>query len=426
MNVLLIGSGGREHALAWKIAQSPQLTRLYTLPGNPGTADLGINLAGNPEDISSVVDIARPKEIDLVVVGPEVFLALGIADALRDSGILVYGPSKQAAQIESDKAFAKDFMARHQIPTADYANFTDFDEALAYIEESALNKDVLPVIKAAGLAAGKGVILPETLAAAKTTLQEIMLEKRFGEAGAEVVIEERLVGREVTILAFTDGKSVLPMPPSQDHKRLLDNDKGPNTGGMGVFAPSSFAPPELVDWVVEHVIQPAVDGLRAEGCPFIGTIYAGMILTDEGPKTLEFNCRFGDPETQVVLPLLESDVLEIFQACAAERFHEIADTIRWKDAATVCVILASDGYPGAYPKGLPISGLETLPEGVVAFQAGTAETDGSIVTNGGRVLGITATAEEMISARALAYKGVEKVSFKGMQYRTDIAAHLER
>jgi len=421
MNVLLIGSGGREHALAWKIAQSSQLTQLYTLPGNPGTAELGINLTGDPEDVALVVEIARQKQIDLVVVGPEAYLALGLADELHEAGILVYGPSKAAAQIESNKAFAKDFMARHHIPTADYATFADFTEALAYIKEKSGSSDPLPVIKASGLAAGKGVILPETLEEAEASLTEIMLDKRFGDAGNEVVIEECLSGREVTILAFTDGKSVVPMPPSQDHKRLLNSDEGPNTGGMGVFAPSSFAPPEVVEWVVEHVIQPAVDGLRVEGSPFIGTIYAGMILTGNGPKTLEFNCRFGDPETQVVLPLLDGDILEIFKACAHGQLQEVADTIQWKDAATVCVVLASKGYPGPYPKGLQISGLDAIPEDVVAFHAGTMEGDKDIVTNGGRVLGITAIAKDMISARTLAYKGVEKIHFEGMQYRTDIA-----
>ncbi len=417
---MLIGSGGREHALAWKIARSPKLTQLYTLPGNPGTAELGINLPGNPEDLHSVVKTAQDKTIDLVVVGPEVPLAMGLADTLQEAGIPVYGPSQKAAQIEADKAFAKGFMTRHQIPTADYGNFTDFDEALAYLKRLSETSDQLPVIKAAGLAAGKGVILPETLDNARAALREIMLEKRFGKAGAEVVIEERLAGREVTIMAFTDSKAIVPMPPSQDHKRLLDNDMGPNTGGMGVFAPSPFGPPELADWVVEHVLRPAIDGLRNESAPFIGTSYAGMILTKTGPKTLEFNCRFGDPETQVVLPLLESDILEIFTACAGGRLHKAADSIRWKEAASVCVVLASQGYPNTYPQGLPIDGLDALPEGVAAFHAGTADTANGIVTSGGRVLGITATAVDIGSARTLAYSGVEHIHFEGMQYRTDI------
>ena len=424
MNILLIGSGGREHALAWKISQSPKLTQLYTVPGNPGTAEFGINLPGNPEALSAMVEIALQKQIDLAVIGPEAPLAAGLADALREAKVAVYGPSATAARIESDKAFAKDFMARHQIPTADYATFSDFDEALAYIEEFALNSDFLPVIKAAGLAAGKGVILPDTIAEAETTLREIMLEKRFGEAGMQVVIEERLTGREVTVLAFTDGKTVVPMVPSQDHKRLLDDDKGPNTGGMGVFAPSPFAPPELVDWVLANVIQPAVDGLRMEGFPFIGTVYAGIILTDEGPKTLEFNCRFGDPETQVVIPLLDSDIVEIFDACALGYLDKITETIIWKDAASVCVVLASNGYPGTYAKGVPISGLDSFPDGILAFHAGTANFDNIIVTNSGRVLGITATAKDLTAARTLAYECLENIHFEGMQYRTDIAAHL--
>ncbi|HBX70511.1 MAG TPA: phosphoribosylamine--glycine ligase [Chloroflexi bacterium] len=420
MNVLLIGSGGREHALAWKLAQSSKLTQLYTLPGNPGTAVLGINLIANPEDLPVVVEIARQKQIDLVVVGPEVPLALGLVDALREVGILVYGPSKQAARIETDKAFAKNFMARHGIPTADYANFTEFEAAWDYYQSFATTSQ-LPVIKAAGLAAGKGVILPETLVEAESVLREIMLEGKFGAAGAVVVIEERLIGREVSILAFTDGTRVAPMPPAQDHKRLLDRDRGPNTGGMGVFAPSPFAPPELVAWVVEHVLQPAVDGLRTEGHPFIGTLYAGMILTDDGPKTLEFNCRFGDPETQVVMPLLDSDLLEILFACAQGDLSAISGLIRWKGTAAVCVVLASQGYPNAYPRGLPIFGLGALPERVVAFHAGTATKSDGVVTNGGRVLGITTTAENISEARTLAYAGVETIRFEGMQYRTDIA-----
>jgi phosphoribosylamine--glycine ligase len=421
MNILLIGSGGREHALAWKIAQSPCLKRLYALPGNPGTAELGTNVEGNPEDLSFVVELSRKKEIDLVVIGPEVPLALGMADVLRDAGFLVYGPSQSAAQIESSKAFAKNLMTRYNIPTADYQNFTNIDSALAYFKQRSVEKKILPVIKASGLAAGKGVILPESLSQAESVLRKIMLEKCFGEAGVEVVIEERLVGREVTVLAFTDGFTVLPMPASQDHKRLLEGNQGPNTGGMGVFAPSPFASPDFLDWVVSHVIQPAVDGLRNDGMPFVGTVYAGMILTENGPKTLEFNCRFGDPETQVVLPLLDADILAIFMACAEGRLQEVTESIRWSNAASVCVVLASDGYPGGYHKGFMISGLDRLPEGVVAFHAGTAQANGGIVTYGGRVLGITATATTMAAARQMAYAGVERINFEGMQYRRDIA-----
>lgn len=421
MKVLLIGAGGREHALAREIAQSPKLSQLFTLPGNPGTAELGINLAGDPENLPFVVESARQKQIDLVVVGPEAPLAIGLADTLRQARIPVYGPSAKAAQIEADKAFAKDFMTRHQIPTAEYGNFTDFESAWAYYRQLSESASRLPVIKAAGLAAGKGVILPETLAEAEATLREIMLAGRFGAAGSIVVIEERLAGREVSLLAFTDGKTAVPMPPAQDHKRLLDNDQGPNTGGMGVFAPTPFAPLELVDWVANRVIRPAIDGLNAEGYPFIGTLYAGVILTEAGPKVLEFNCRFGDPETQVILPLLESDLLEILMACANGNLADVAAAIRWKNAAAVCVVLAASGYPENYAKGQQISGLDLLPEGVIAFHAGTASSTGGVITNGGRVLGITATGTTMAEARGLVYQGVGKVYFEGMQYRTDIA-----
>ena len=421
MNVLLIGSGGREHALAWKISQSPKLSKLFTLPGNLGTSGIGINLAGNPLDITSVVNIAQQKNIDLVVVGPEAPLAAGLADALIDSNILVFGPSKQAAQIEADKAFAKEFMVRHHIPTAKYRIFSNFQESLNYCKHLATNNTQLPVIKVSGLAGGKGVILPESLSQAETTLRQIFLERSFGDAGAKVVIEERLFGIEVTVMAYTDGKFVVPMPSSQDHKRLFDNDQGPNTGGMGVFAPSPFAPSELVDWVVTHVIQPAIEGLSFESKPFTGTLYAGIILTDEGPKALEFNCRFGDPETQVVIPLLNSDILEIFLACSQGNLENIADSIRWKDAATVCVVLASAGYPAKYNKGFPIDGLDDLPDDVIAFHAGTEGIEGHVVTNGGRVLGITGVSKNITKARALAYAGVKKIYFTGMQFRKDIA-----
>jgi phosphoribosylamine--glycine ligase len=430
MNILLIGSGGREHALAWKITQSPLLTQLYTLPGNPGTAQLGINLSGDPMDSEAVVQIAQQHHIDLVVIGPEAPLAVGLSDRIQTAGILVFGPSQAAAQLESSKSFAKDFMARHGIPTAEYVVFDKFKAALAYLEQVSVTNDQLPVIKASGLAAGKGVILPNTIEEAEATLREIMLENKFGSAGDQVVIEERLNGREVTVLAFSDGKTVLPMPPSQDHKRLLDDDHGPNTGGMGVFAPSPFAPPELIADVVEKVLQPAVDGMLAEETPYIGVLYAGIILTPQGFKTLEFNCRFGDPETQVVLPLLDSDLVEIMLACVDGKLADWKDKIYWKEAASVCVVLASQGYPDSYPKGIPIHGLDHLPDDLIAFHAGTAHPprspysrgeDRGVVTHGGRVLGITAVAPTMTKARKRAYEGVEMIQFEGMQFRSDIA-----
>jgi phosphoribosylamine---glycine ligase len=445
MKVLLIGSGGREHAIAWKLSQSPKLTKLFTLPGNPGTAELGENLPGPVSDLDRILQIAVEKKVDLVVVGPEDPLAAGLADRLMDAGIPTFGPSKAAARLEASKAFAKDFMTRHGIPTAAYRTFSDFEEARDYITDFAnLNKAqrasypkppaheqpdalhlapgtlYLPVIKASGLAAGKGVILPESLAEAESALREIMLEKRFGDAGTQVVIEERLAGREVSILAFSDGKTALPMVPAQDHKRLLDNDEGPNTGGMGVFAPSPFCPPELVREALERAILPAIRGLAEEGSPFVGVLYAGLIQGERGLQVLEYNCRFGDPETQAVLPLLEADLFEIMQACADGDLGEMAGRIRWKNTAAVCLVLASGGYPEAYPKGVAISGLDKLPEHVVAFHAGTRREGGQLVTNGGRVLGLTALADDLPAARARAYEAAARVHFEGMHFRSDI------
>ncbi len=422
MNLLLLGSGGREHALAWKLAQSSKLTHLYALPGNPGIGQIAELIPGSVNDLDYIVSVAQEKAIDLVVVGPEDPLAAGITDRLHNAGIPTFGPSQAAAQLESSKAFSKAFMARHNIPTAAYQSFTNFDEALAFFSQFPLPNSLFPVIKASGLAAGKGVILPETLEEGEEALREIMLDKRFGNAGAEVVIEERLTGREVSILAFSDGKTVVPMLPAQDHKRLLDNDEGPNTGGMGVFAPSPYCPPALIQQALKTAIQPVIDGMRAEGHPFVGVLFAGLMLTPNGPKVLEYNCRFGDPETQAVLPLLETDLLEIMLACVNGKLDTLAEAIRWKDAASVCVVLASGGYPESYPRGLPITGLDTLPDNVIAFHAGTRSENGQILTHGGRVLGLTAVAPTMSAARTLAYQAVEKVHFEGMHFRTDIAS----
>lgn len=420
MNILLIGSGGREHALAWKIAQSPKLTQLYSLPGNPGTAQCGINLPDDPQDLESVAALAEKNNIDLVVIGPEVPLAAGLSDHMRNKGIPVFGPSQNAAQLESSKAFAKDFMKRHRLPTAEYQTFVDCKAAKQFVSEYSKTDSQLPVIKASGLAAGKGVILPETIGQAEEVLRMIMIDKTFGDAGNEVVIEERLVGREVSVMAFTDGRTVIPMPPVQDHKRLLDNDGGPNTGGMGVFAPTPYAPQDLIEQMTTDILQPTVDGMWAEGNTYIGVLYAGIILTDQGAKLLEFNCRFGDPETQVVLPLLESDLVEVMIACVNGNLGDLEHFIRWCDTAAVCVVLASDGYPGSYPKDLPITGLDSLPEDIIPFHAGTKSQNGHILTNGGRVLGITSQAATIDQARDKVYAGIEQIHFKGMQYRRDI------
>jgi len=337
--------------------------------------------------------------------------------AARAEGFHVFGPSRTAAQIESSKAFSKAFMERHGVPTARFKCFSDHTDASEYIAQ--VTSPI--VIKASGLAAGKGVILPASIEEARAALDEIMLKRRFGDAGDHVIIEERLEGREVSILAFTDGQDFVLMPAAQDHKRLLDGDRGPNTGGMGVFAPSPFADQAILKRVQREVIAPAVQGLQKEGMPFIGVLYAGIILTADCPKVLEFNCRFGDPETQVILPLLESDLIDILMACTQGNLKSISPEIRWQQGAAVCVVLASEGYPGSSPLGRKITGLESLPELTLAFHAGTREDQGTIVTKGGRVLGITAIGSDLNKARTRAYVGVEQVRFEGMQYRSDIA-----
>ncbi len=415
MKVLLIGSGGREHAIAWKIAQSPKLTRLFIAPGNPGTATAGENVAVKIDDHAGILRFCRKQQIDLVVIGPEAPLAAGLGDDLRAAGFKVFGPSKAAAEIEASKAFSKAFMIRHDIPTARYQAFTDFDAALAYLH----SLDYPAVIKASGLAAGKGVIVPETTAEAESALRQVMLDHAFGGAGDEVIIEEKLSGPEVSLIAFADGNIARPMIPAQDHKRVFDGDGGPNTGGMGAYAPVPSCPPEMVTELTATILQPAIDGLRAEGRPFIGALYAGLMLTHDGPRVIEFNCRFGDPETQVILPLLDSDILEIFSACAAGR---LTDTdIRWKDGAAACVVLASEGYPGKYPRGLEISGLVVPTSDAFVFHAGTQLADDKVLTNGGRVLCVSGWGSTIEKAVRAAYEAIQPITFEGMHYRKDIA-----
>jgi len=414
MKVLLIGSGGREHAMAWKIAQSPRLTRLYVAPGNAGTAACGENVSLDINDHSTVVRFCEEKQIDLVLVGPEAPLAAGLADSLSANGIRCFGPTRAAAQIEASKVFAKNFMARHNIPTARYATFREFDDAIAYLE----TVDYPIVIKASGLAAGKGVILPETLNEAKATLGSILVNNTFGEAGNEVVIEERLSGEEVSLMAFTDGKTIVPMLPAQDHKRLLDGDRGPNTGGMGAYAPAPIFTSDLMEEALESVLKPAIDGLRAEGTPFVGILYAGLILTSNGLRVLEFNCRFGDPETQAVLPLLETDLLEITEACVNGNLKDVK--IRWKVGAALCVVLASNGYPEKAESGKLVN-FEILPANTICFHAGTKMENGQVITAGGRVFGVTAWSGTLVDSVRSAYDAVEKIHFDGKQYRKDIA-----
>ena len=418
MNVLIIGSGGREHAIAWKVAQSRKLTHLFILPGNPGTARLGENIYGiSAEDHEAIVCFCKHKKIDLVIIGPELFLAQGLADALNGADVRVFGPSRASAQIESSKAFSKNFMKRHSIPTARYAVFSRLADALGYVSQV----DFPVVIKASGLAAGKGVVLPDSAQEARVALKSIMTGAAFGEAGREVVIEERLTGQEVTLLAFSDGVTVKAMVPSQDHKRALNGDLGLNTGGMGAYAPLTFCPPKLVSELVKVALRPAVEGLREEGYPFIGVLYGGFMLTPDGPRVIEFNCRFGDPETQVVLPLLESDLVEVALACAEGRLDR--ENIQWKNGAAACVVLASGGYPGPYQTGYPISGLEEENPNTLVFHAGTKMVDGSFVTAGGRILCVTGLGASIHQALAEAYTRIRPIRFENIHYRTDIGEH---
>jgi phosphoribosylamine---glycine ligase len=420
MRVLLVGSGGREHALGWKLAQSPRLKALYIAPGNAGTARLradGAEIANLPvkaDDKNALVQTALERKIDLVVIGPEGPLAAGLADDLRAKGLAVFGPSQAAAEIESSKVFSKEFMQRRGIPTAKFSVFRDYDRALAYLHE--LEHPI--VIKASGLAAGKGVIIPENPSQAETALRQIMVEKEFGPSGDEVVLEERMSGPEVSLFGFTDGNSIQVTVPAQDHKRIFDNDRGPNTGGMGAYAPVPVFAPAMAEKIQRSILQPAIDGLREEGRPFVGILYAGLMLTAQGPKVIEFNCRFGDPEAQVILPLLESDLLEILMACATGHLSEVQ--IHWSKGAAACVVLASEGYPGKYPTGRPISGLDAARPDSFVFHAGTREQDGKIVTSGGRVLCVTGWGESIPLALRSAYTAIGPIRFEGMQYRKDI------
>jgi phosphoribosylamine--glycine ligase len=419
LNVLVIGSGGREHALVWALAHSPQAGELFVTPGNAGTARDGFhNVAISSDDTPALVQFALDKHIDLTVVGPEVPLANGIVDQFQARGLRAFGPTQQAAQLESSKTFAKQFFVDHGIPTAQYAHFDTFEPALEWAR--AFNRPM--VVKADGLAAGKGVIICDDAKDAEAALRRTMLDAEFGSAGQTVIIEERLSGPELSVLAFCDGHSVLLMPTARDHKRIFNDDAGPNTGGMGAYAPVPGIPQALIDEVQHKVIQPAVDGMAARGTPYVGVLYAGMMLTADGPKTLEFNCRFGDPETQVILPLLKSDLLEIMLACTEGKLAEVAPHVQWHPGACATVVLASGGYPGHYPKGLPISGLAQADQrqDVKVFHAGTALQDQQVVTAGGRVLAVSALDADLPAALQRAYAAVTDIHFDQMHYRTDI------
>lgn len=415
--VLVIGSGGREHALAWKLAQSASISGVFCTPGNPGTAEVATNLPLAAKSIPGILAIIAQHQIDFVMIGPEEPLALGLADALRASNILVCGHSAAAARIESSKAFAKAIMAHAGIPTARSITATTRDAAI-----DALALLGLPVvIKADGLAAGKGVVIAGKRQQAIETIDAFMIERQFGNAGSTIVLEEFLTGLEVSAFALVQGETVVPLMASCDHKPVFDGNNGPNTGGMGAYAPPPQVSAGLLDDVLTTIMQPAAHAMAIHGAPLQGVLYAGLMLTADGPKVIEFNARFGDPETQVILPLLESDLGEALYAVAAGTLAELPP-LAWKVESAVCVVLASDGYPGSYPAGLPIDGIADAPEGVVVFQAGTTLDDGRLVTSGGRVLDVVGFGSDIATARANAYAGVEKITFTGMHYRNDIGS----
>ena len=419
MRILLIGGGGREHALAWKLAQSDKVEKIFAAPGNPGIAMLKkcscIDL--KLDDLEKVADYAEEESIDLTVVGPEATLVAGIADVFKRRGLPVFGPSKAAAQLEGSKAFSKELMAKYNIPTAFFKICEDMETAKAYVKE----KGAPIVVKADGLAAGKGVVVAMTEEEALEAIEEMMGDHKFGNAGARVVLEEYMEGEEASLLAFTDGKTVVPMLAAQDHKRIFDNDQGPNTGGMGTYAPAPVMTDILRLKATERILKPVVAAMAKEGTPYQGCLYAGLMIKDDVIKVVEFNCRFGDPETQVVLPLLESDLAEIMLACATGTLDQ-AD-VAWSDKAAVCVVMASGGYPESYETGKAITGLAEADaqENTVVFHAGTKNAAGSIVTTGGRVLGVTAVDDNIRAARDRAYAAVENIKFDGAFYRKDIA-----
>ena len=414
MKVLVVGGGGREHAICWKLAQSPKVTELFCAPGNAGIAQTAKCVSIKATDVEGMVRWAKDNAMDFVVVAPDDPLALGMVDALEAAGIPAFGPRANAAIIEASKAFSKELMKKYHIPTAKYETFTELDKALAYIEA----QGAPIVVKADGLALGKGVVVASTVEDAKTAAREMMEDKKFGESGSTVVIEECMTGPEITVLAFADGKHVRPMVSSQDHKRAFDGNQGPNTGGMGAIAPPPQYTPEVAKRCMEDIFQPTVAALKAEGRPFHGVIYFGLMLTPDGPKVVEYNARFGDPECQAVLSLLDGDLMDIFTACREGTLDQV--DFSWKKQAACCLVLASGGYPLDYKKGYPISGLEEAGRSAVVFHAGTAEKGGQIVTNGGRVLGVTVLGDTLEQAIANAYAAAKPISFQDMHFRTDI------
>lgn len=420
MRILVIGSGGREHALVWKLNQSPRASLILCAPGNGGIAQTARCVSENPENAEAISDLVKREKIDLVVVGPEAPLASGLVDFLQTSGISVLGPTKNAAQLESSKIFAKDFMKRHNIPTADYRTFKDSESALSYLKSSEVRFPI--VVKADGLAAGKGVVVSQNEQEACNAVERMLVAKEFGAAGERIIIEDCLRGTEASYIVFTDGETILPAAASRDHKAIFDDDKGPNTGGMGTYSTNDILGADLEREVLERVIRPTIEGMRKEGNPFSGFLYAGLMLTDRGIQVLEFNVRMGDPECQVILPRLKSDFAELCESLCRGRLKDYS--VEWHPGAAVCVVLASEGYPGSYPKGRVITGLNMAEEDdrIAIFHAGTKQDEGKLVTSGGRVLGVTAVNDDLASAIMTAYEAVNKIHFDGMQYRRDIGA----
>ena len=422
MNVLVVGSGGREHAIITSIAKSKRVSKIYCAPGNAGIAQLAECVDIGVMEFDKLVAFAKEHAIDLTVVAPDDPLVAGAVDAFEAAGIRAFGPRANAAIIEGSKAFSKDLMKKYGIPTAAYETFEDADQAMAYLETAKFPI----VLKADGLALGKGVLICNTLEDAKAGVKEIMLDKHFGNAGNKMVIEEFMTGREVSVLAFSDGKTIKTMTSAQDHKRAKDGDQGLNTGGMGTFSPSPFYTDEIAAFCQKEVYQKTIDAMAAEGRPFVGVLFTGLMMTEEGTKVLEFNARFGDPEAQVVLPRMKNDIIDVFEACIDGTLDQI--DLQFEDNAAVCVVLASDGYPVSYEKGYEIKGLEAFDDkdGYYAFHAGTRFADGKIVTNGGRVLGITAKGDTLLEARANAYKATEWVQFENKYMRHDIGKALDQ
>ncbi|OEU76359.1 MAG: phosphoribosylamine--glycine ligase [Desulfuromonadales bacterium C00003093] len=418
MKVLVVGGGGREHALIYKIAQSSLVEQIYCAPGNPGIAELAECVHIGAEEIDALCAFAQAEKIDLTVVGPEVPLTMGIVDTFQAAGLEIFGPNKAAAQIEGSKGFSKDLMVRYNIPTAAYRSFTEHTAAVAYIRE----QGAPIVVKADGLAAGKGVFVAMSEEQAITAVDNIMLDKLFGSAGSSVVIEEFMEGEEASFFAFTDGKNILPLASSQDHKRVNDGDEGPNTGGMGAYSPAPVVTAELYDEIVETIVKPTIAGMAADGCPYSGILYVGLMIKNGQPRVVEYNARFGDPEAQPLLMRMKSDIVPVLQACARGELQQ--GSIDWHDMSAVCVVMASGGYPAHFAKGFAIKGLNAAAqmEDLMVFHAGTALKEGKIVNNGGRVLGVTGLGNTVKSAIDKAYAGVDKISWDGVHFRKDIGA----